>query len=194
MFGLKTLIAGNPLHSGKSKQPVWGLMAEYDDEHHLVDAIKKMRAEGYRTLEAYTPYPSHHVIHALGHKSYLAQLIFCGACTGALTGFGMQSFANLVHYPINIGGRPDYSWPSFIIITFEMTILFSAFTAVFGMLLLNGLPRPHHPVFSVPQFERASQDRFFLVVHSSDPKFHAEGTRSFLDGLSPLSVAEVPNE
>ena len=194
MIGLKTLIAANPLDRGKSGQPIWGLMAEYEDCPSLIEAVKKLRAEGYRAMEAYSPVPSHELNHAIGHKSYLANLIFCGGALGAITGFSMQSFANVWHYPINIGGRPDYSWPSFIIITFEMTILFSALTATFGMLLLNGLPRPHHPVFSVPQFDRASQDRFFVAVHASDPKFQRDGTRTFLEGLGPASVAEVPNE
>jgi hypothetical protein len=105
----------------------------------------------------------------------------------------MQYWMSAVDYPLNIGGKPPHSWPAFIVITFEMTILFAGISAVFGMLALNGLPMPYHPVFNVPRFSSASKDRFFLIVFSSDPKYDAAGTRSFLQGLEPRSISEVPS-
>jgi len=176
----------------KTSHPIFGYMIEYESMEELIGAVKKTKEAGYKAVEAYTPMPSHELIHALGHKSYLANLVFCGGCLGAITGFGMQTFANVFHYSWNIGGRPDFSWPSFIIITFELMVLFSALTATFGMFLLNGLPRHHHPVFEVEQFDRASQDRMFLVVHSGDAQFDMERTKEFLNGLNPISFAEVP--
>ena len=176
----------------KTSHPIFGYMIEYDSMEALIDAAKKTKGAGYEAVEAYTPMPSHELNHVLGHQSYLANLVFCGGCLGAITGFGMQTFANVFHYPWNIGGRPDFSWPSFVVVTFELMVLFSALTATFGMIILNGLPRHHHPVFEIDQFERASQDRFFLVVHSGDEKFELEGTKTFLNGLNPLSFAEVP--
>ena len=120
------------------------------------------------------------------------EFFFCGGCFGATLGFTAQTFANVIHYPWNIGGRPDFSWPPFIIITFELMVLFSALPATFGMILLNGLPRHHHPLFEVEAFDRASQDRFFLVIHSGDAKFDMQDTKTFLSGLDPLSLEEVP--
>ena len=176
----------------KSDHPVFGYMVEYDSMDGVIEAARKTKAAGYEAVEAYSPMPSHELIHVLGHKSYLANLIFCGGCFGATLGFTVQTFANVIHYPWNIGGRPDFSWPPFIIITFELMVLFSALTATFGMILLNGLPRHHHPLFEVEAFERASQDRFFLVIHSGDAKFDMQDTKTFLSGLDPLSLAEVP--
>ena len=144
-------------------------------------------------MEAYTPFPMHEVSHALGHRNDLPKYVLCGGILGALTGFGMQYYAAVIHYPINVGGRPLNSWPAFIPITFEMTILFAALTAVLGMLALNGLPRPHHPVFSVPEFEMASRDRFFLLLLHYDPIFDADRATETLLATKALSVQEVPN-
>jgi hypothetical protein len=116
-----------------------------------------------------------------------------GGLVGALTGFGVQYYAAVVHYPTNVGGRPLDSWPSFIPVTFELTILFAALTAVLGMLALNGLPRPHHPVFSVPGFELASRDRFFLLVPHYDPSFEPDRAREVFARTGPLSLHEVPH-
>jgi len=170
----------------------FGVLAEFEDGHALLGAIEKARAAGYTRMEAYTPLPMHEVWHAIGHKSRLPQVVFCGGVLGACIGFGMQYFASVVHYPINVGGRPLNSWPSFIVITFELTILFAALSAVLGMLAMNGLPRPHHPVFAIPEFERASRDRFFLLILHYDPIFRAEHARELLAELSPLSLKEVP--
>ena len=169
----------------------FGFLAEFGDEHALLEAIHGCRAAGFRKMEAYTPLPVHEVWEALGHKSPLTKLVLGGGILGALFGFGMQYYASVIHYPLNIGGRPMNSWPSFIVITFEMTILFAALTAVFGMLALNGLPRPHHPVFDVPEFENASRDRFFLLIPWYDPIFDRDQARGLFGEMNPLSLNEV---
>lgn len=170
-----------------------GVMAEYADEASLIAGIERAKADGFTDMEAYTPVPSHDVIHALGVKNRFAAVVFCGGLLGACSGFALQYGVSVELYPINIGGRPFNSWPAFIVIVFECTILFAALSAVIGMLLLNGLPQPYHPVFNVPQFARASHDRYFLVVHAADPKFDARGTREKLEASRPLSVSEVQN-
>ena len=175
------------------EHPFFGLLAEFADGDALLQAIHASRDAGYDKMEAYTPLPMHEVSKALDFHSKLPILVFAGGLIGALVGFGMQYYASVVHYPLNVGGRPFNSWPSFIIITFEMTILFAALTAVLGMLALNGLPRPHHPVFSIPEFELASRNRFFLLILSRDPEFEGEKTREFLAALEPLSLSEVPH-
>ena len=170
-----------------------GVMAEYADERSLIAGIERAKADGFTDMEAYTPVPSHDVIHALGVKNRFAAVVFCGGLIGACLGFALQYGVSVELYPLNIGGRPFNSWPAFIVIVFECTILCAALSAVIGMLFLNGLPQPYHPVFNVPQFARASCDRFFLVVHATDPKFDARTTREKLSASNPLSVAEVEN-
>ena len=170
-----------------------GVMAEYADEAALLGGIRQAQAEGYTDMEAYTPVPSHDVITALGVKNRFSAVVFCGGVAGACFGFLLQYGVSVELYPINIGGRPFNSWPAFIVIVFECTILFAALSAVIGMLFLNGLPQPYHPVFNVPQFARASTDRFFLVVHATDPRFEVRSTMEKLQGSHPLSVAEVVN-
>ena len=177
----------------QAQTPCFGLLAEFSDGDSLLAAIEKAKERGYTKMEAYTPLPMHDVWHALGHKSPLPLMVLGGGIVGALVGFGLQYYASVIHYPVNVGGRPLNSWPSFIVITFELTILFAALTAVFGMLALNGLPRPHHPVFDVPEFELASRNRFFLLVMAVDPEFGLEKTGELLSGLEPLSLSEVPN-
>jgi len=171
----------------------FGVLAEYQDGGELLAAIEHGKRAGYTTMEAYTPLPMHEVSHALGHENDLPKFVLAGGILGALTGFGMQYYAAVIHYPLNVGGRPLNSWPSFIPVTFELTILFAALTTVLGMLALNGLPRPHHPVFSVPGFELASRDRFFLLVPHYDPRFDADGALAALRETRSLSVQEVPH-
>ncbi len=179
---------------GRKKDPkIYGVLAEFTDPEDLLAAAKRAHAEGYRNMDAYTPFPVHGLSDAVGfRRTKLPVIVLCGGITGALAGFGMQYFANVFHYPINIGGRPMNSWPAFIIPTFEMTILFSAFSAVLGMLTLNGLPQPYHPLFNVPAFELASRSHFFLCIEATDPKFNLEGTRQFLSALNPTSLHIVP--
>ena len=179
---------------GMKKDPkIYGLVAEFDSPDAVLAAAKRAHAEGYRVMDAYTPFPVHGLSDAIGFKrTRLPLIVLIGGLTGAIGGFSMQYFANVIHYPINIGGRPHNSWPAFIIPTFEMTILFSALSAVLGMLALNGLPQPYHPLFNVPSFELASRSHFFLCIEAKDPKFNLEATRALLESLAPRSVSVVP--
>jgi len=179
---------------GRKKDPKYfGLMAMYADAEDLILAAERTRDAGYRHIDAYTPFPVHGLADAVGvRKTRLPAIVFCGGLTGAIVGFAMQYIANVWHYPINIGGRPMNSWPAFIIPTFECTILFSAFSAVFGMLALNGLPMPYHPLFNVPAFELASRSHFFLCIEATDPKFDLDATRRLLESTSPNVVSVVP--
>jgi hypothetical protein len=178
--------AGRPAHR------LYGLLAEFETPTALIEAARGARAAGYRKLDAYTPYPIHELTEALRlPRTKLPIVVFAGGALGCATALSMQWFASAVHYPINVGGRPLASWPSFIPITFELTVLFAAIAAVLGMLALNGLPMPYHPVFNVPRFALASRDRFFLSVEAGDPLFHPEKTKSFLSGLGAREVTEV---
>jgi hypothetical protein len=177
----------------KPKYPIYGYLAEFHDGEQLLDGAKRARAAGYTVVEAYTPIPMEEVAHVIGHRSSLPWIVLCGGLVGMCSGFGMQYWMSAVDYPQNIGGRPLNSWPAFIVVTFEMTILFAALSAVLGMLWLNGLPQPYHPVFNVPAFELASRNRFFLMILSRDPRFEMEGTRVFLEKLEVVMVAEVPH-
>src|SRR5215212_7713403 len=166
---------------GRKKDPkIYGMVAVYEEPEQLIAAANAARVAGYRSMDAYTPFPVHGLADAVGFKrTKLPLIVLCGGITGAIAGFGMQYFANVLHFPINIGGRPHNSWPAFIIPTFECTILFSAFAAVLGMLALNGLPQPYHPLFNVRAFELASRSHFFLTIEATDPKFDVESTRRF---------------
>jgi len=174
-------------------QPVrYGLMAEFDDPNTLVAAAGKVHAAGYRKLDAYTPFPIEELSEAIGvHRTAVPLLVLIGGIVGGLVGFGLAYYTSVIAYPLNIGGRPPNSWPSFIVPTFETTVLFAAATAVFGMLALNGLPMLHHPVFNAPRFAMASRDRFFLSIEADDPKFDAVQTRRFLEGLGAREVSDV---
>lgn len=172
---------------------IYGLMAEFEDVNDAIVAARRTYAAGYRKIDAYAPFPVEELTEAIGfHGNGVALVCLVGGLLGGTAAYVLQWWINTISYPINIGGRPFHSWPSFIIVTFEMTILFAGLSAVFGMLSLNGLPMPYHPVFNVPQFEAASRDRFFLVIFSSDKNYDATRTREFLEGLNPVSVAEVP--
>jgi ActD protein len=174
------------------RKPVYGVIAEFEGPDQLVEAAQRAYAEGYRQLDAYTPFPVHGLADAIGHKGRRLPLyVLLGGLLGGFGAFFMQAYANVIDYPFNIGGRPFFSWPAYIPITFEATILGAVLTAVFGMLALNGLPQPYHPVFNVPNFELASRSHFFLCIEAIDPKFDAEATAKFLSSLNPQSVAEV---
>jgi hypothetical protein len=170
-----------------------GLMAEFGSASDLVEAAKTTHRSGYNDIEAYSPFPVHGLSEAVGFKKdWVPFIVLMGGIVGGCTGYGLQYWVSAITYPLNIGGRPLNSWPSFVIITFELTVLFAGLSAMIGMLILNGLPQPYHPVFNVPQFDRASQDRFFLCVFAADPKFDVSQTRRFLETLKPISIAEVP--
>ncbi len=172
---------------------LFGLMAEFDDPDKLVAAARRAREQGYRKINAYTPFPVEGLDEALHLRStWLALMVLAAGIAGAITGYALEYYVEAYAYPINVGGRPHNSWPLFIPVVFELTILFAGLTAVIGMLVLNGLPMPYHPVFNVPGFERATLDRFFLLIETSDPKFDKEGTRTFLQSLGTSEVSDVP--
>jgi hypothetical protein len=173
---------------------IYGIMAEFDSASDLVAAARKTHEAGYRKIDAYSPFPVEELAEAIGfHTNRVARVTLIGGIVGGLTGYLMQYWMNAVNYPVIIGGKPPHSWPAFIPITFEMTILFGGISAVLGMLALNGLPMPYHPVFNVPRFAMATKDRFFLIVFSTDPQYSPTGTRQFLEGLGPRSISEVPS-
>jgi hypothetical protein len=171
---------------------VYGLMAEFDDPGGLVKAAKQTYAAGYRQIDTFSPYPIEEAWEAIGqHDTRLSKIVLGGGLTGLLSGLALQEWVHNIAYPINIAGKPLNSWPQFIPVTFELTILFAALSGVIGMILLNGLPMPYHPVFNVARFERASRDKFFLLVESADPKFDRAKTFDFLKGLNASEVSEV---
>ena len=176
------------------RDPIYGIMAEFDSAQHLLEAARATHEAGYKKIDAYSPFPIEGLAEEIGfHHDEVPLVVLIGGLIGGLTGYSMQYWMAAVDYPLNIGGKPYHSWPSFIVITFEMTILFAGISAVLGMLALNGLPMPYHPVFNVPRFSAASKDRFFLIVFSSDKKYEPQSTRQFLEQFHPRSIEEVPS-
>ena len=174
------------------ERALYGLMAEFEDHEQLVQAAKRAYAEGYREMDAYAPFPVEGLAEALGHESSLVPLItLVGGMAGGLGGYFMEWYSMARLYPLNVGGRPHNSWPNFIPVTFELTVLIASLSALVAMLVLNRLPQPHHPVFNVPEFRRASIDRFFLCIETEDPKFEFRAVWRFLASLNPLKVSEV---
>jgi len=171
---------------------LYGIMAEFDNPEALLDAARRAKEEGYQELDAYTPMPLEGLAEAIGFDTNWVQrmVLIAGLC-GAAGGFLLCWWMTVIAYPHNVGGRPLNSWPAYIPITFEMMVLVSCLTAVVGMLALNGLPQPYHPVFNVPRFEHASRDGFFLCIEASDSKFDPAATRQFLRGLNPVEVSDV---
>jgi hypothetical protein len=176
----------------KRRAEIYGLMAQFDQPGAVVAAARRVRQAGYHKVDGYSPYPMEELSEALDfHHSHLPMLVLGGGITGAIAGYGLQYWSSVIEYPMNIGGKPFHSWPAFIVPTFETTILFAAATAVLGMLALNGLPEPYHPVFNVPSFALASRDRFFICIEATDPRFDRAETRKFLESLGAVSVSEV---
>ena len=176
----------------KPSRALHGLMAEFDDPSSLVAATERAHHEGYRFMDAYSPYPIEELHHALGAQpTRLPLIVLVGGLCGCIGGYALEYWSSAIAYPLNIGGKPLHSWPAFIPVTFECTILVAALSAVLGMLALNGLPQPYHPVFNVPRFALASRNRFFLCIEAKDPKFDVEATRRFLETLGPREVTTV---
>lgn len=179
----------------RPRTPIYGLMAEFDTAQDVLRATRRARRAGYRDMDAYTPYPVKGLAAVLGlPHNRVPFVILVAGLVGAVVGFLMQYYTMAVDYPLNVGGRPANSWPVFIPITFEVMVLVASIAALLGMLLLNGLPLPHHPVFNVRRFVEASQDRFFLCIEATDAQFDREGTKQFLAGLEAKAVMEVPHE
>jgi hypothetical protein len=182
-----------PIH--EEEKALYGLMAEFQEHDQVLKAAKRAYAAGYRRMDAYSPFPVEGLPEALGHESSPVPLFtLLGGMAGGLGGYFMEWYSMARLYPLNVGGRPHNSWPYFIPVTFELTVLIASLSALLSMLILNRLPQPHHPVFNVPEFRRASIDRFFLCIETEDPKFDHAATRKFLDSLQPLKISEVWDE
>ncbi len=166
-------------------------MAEFESPDELLKATEKASAAGYTHVEAYSPIPVEGISETLGFRTYLPLIVLVAGIVGALFGFGLQYWISVIDYPLNIGGRPFNSWPSFIPVTFECTVLFAGVTAVIAMIALNKLPQPYHPVFNVPRFSMASDDRFFLTIEATDPQFESSKVRRFFQELQPSGIFEV---
>lgn len=171
---------------------LYGLVAEFEEPDELLRAAERAHEAGYREMDAYTPMPIEGLAEAIGfRRTLIEQIVFVAGLLGATGGFMLCWWMTVVAYPHIVAGRPLNSWPAYVPITFESMVLVSCITAVIGMLMLNGLPHPYHPLFNVKEFERASRDRFFLCIETKDPKFNMDETRSFLESLEPLEVMEV---
>jgi len=172
--------------------PIFGLLAEFHSPEELLLAARRAYQQGYREMDAYSPFPVEGLAEAIGHhRTRLPLIVLIGGLIGCVSGFLLQYWASVIHYPLNVGGRPLNSWPAFVPITFETTVLFAAISAVLGMLALNRLPMPYHPVFNVERFALASRNRFFLAIETRDPKFDYARTRQFLESLTPHGVFDI---
>jgi hypothetical protein len=176
----------------RTKSLLYGFLAEFADPETLKECIRRARQEGFKRIDAYTPFPVEGVSEELGiHHSSVPLIVLIGGLIGGLGGAFMQWYSSVFDYPLNIGGRPFNSWPSFVVITFELTILFAGLFGALGMLALNDLPKPHHALFNEPHFDRATQDRFFFCIEATDPKFDTDATWSFLESLNPEGLYAV---
>ena len=177
-------------HTPETSNALHGVMAEFNSGQELVDAARKTMAQGFTSVEAYSPVPIEELNDIIHKKrTVLPKIVLAGGLAGMATGFGLQYWASVIEYPMNIGGRPEASWPTFIVPSYELTILFAALTAAIGMIVLNGLPQPYHPVFNVERFSMASSDKFFLVIESTDPKIG--DAHAFLQSTGAKGVYEV---
>jgi hypothetical protein len=181
------------MHVNEPPTATYGIMAEFDSAQTIVDAARRVVNEGYTKAEAYTPVPIED-LNIILHKrrTYVPQIALLGGLTGMATGFALQYWASVIEYPVNVGGRPFASWPAFVVPSYELTILFAALATTIGMIALNGLPQPYHPVFNVPRFSLASSDKFFLVIEAVDPKYDGDQTSRFLHEVGAKGVYDVP--
>jgi hypothetical protein len=177
-----------------NRTAIYGLLAEFDSPDDLLRAVEHVRAAGYRRIDAYTPFPVEGLAEALGfRRTRMPLVIFIGGLVGCVGGYLLQYYCAVIAYPVNVGGRPLNSWPSFIPVVFELTVLIAALAGVLGLLGLCGLPMPYHPLFNVPRFALASRDRFFLAIEATDPQFDATATSQLLIDLKPRHVTEIPH-
>ena len=181
-----------PSRHASVSPPLYGIMAEFDSPTELVAAARKTYEAGYRRINGYSPFPIEELSEAIGFtRTGLPLIVLLGGIFGGLAGYFLQYWTEVIDYPLNVGGKPPNSWPAFIPITFEMTVLCAAFAAVLGMLALNKLPQPYHPVFNAPNFALATRDRFFLVIEANDPKFKHEEVTEFMKSLDARNVSDV---
>jgi hypothetical protein len=179
-------------HKEMAQNGIHGLLAEFENPGDLLHAARRAYAAGYRKMDAYSPFPVHGLAAAIGfRRNWVATVVLAGGLTGLVAGVSLCIYMAMVAYPLNIGGRPDYSWPAFIPIAFETTVLLAALSAVAGMIALNGLPKPYNPLFNAPNFDAVSRDRFFLCIEAADPLYDSEKTREFLESLYSREVVEV---
>jgi hypothetical protein len=175
------------------QSPLYGILAEFAQPDALVQASRQTREAGYRRFDAFSPMPVDGLAEAIGFtRTRMPLVVLIGAILGGLAGYALQYWVATIAYPLNVGGRPLNSWPAFVPVTFETTVLVAALFGVLGMLALNRLPRPHHPLFAVPAFARASRDGFFLCIEAHDPLFETDKTREFLQRLGAIEVFDVP--
>ncbi|HEX9735848.1 MAG TPA: DUF3341 domain-containing protein [Thermoanaerobaculia bacterium] len=181
------------MDAAQERPAVYGMLAEFTSPQRLLEAVHRAKEAGYAAIDAFMPYPVEEISHEIADhkKSRVSAIVAVGAALGLASAFSLQYWISVYSYPLNVGGRPLNSWPAFVPVMFELTVLFASFAALGGMLFLNRLPRPHHPLFAVPEFERATVDRFFLLVKSDDEKFDYPSTRAFLEGLGPREVLDV---
>ncbi len=172
-------------------ESIYGLVAEFEDPTSFVEAARKVKKEGYRRFEAYSPYPIKDLFEIVPGGNPVPPIVLLAGFLGAATAWSMQYYIAAIDYPINVGGRPLYSWPAFVPILFELTVLFAALAAFFGTLALCGFPKVHFPLFNVPEFARVSSNRFFLCIESRDPLYDARDTTRFLHDLKPMGVWQV---
>src|SRR5258705_1556209 len=184
-------VSTSPPHR-RHKPPLYGVMAEFENPSDLVAASSRTYESGYRRISGYSPLQIEELSEAIGftHTS-LPLIVFIGGILGGIGGFSMQYWMEVINYPLNVGGKPFDSWPAFVPITFECTVLVAAFAAVLGMLVLNKLPQPYHPVFNAPNFALATRDKFFLVIEANDPKFRHDETTQFMNTLGAMGVNDV---
>src|SRR2546428_8178981 len=185
-------VASGARRHGRGAHALYGIMAEFDNPSALVAAARRTHEAGYRRINGYSPYPIEELDEAIGFtRTTLPLIVLAGGILGGLGGFFMQYWMEVIHYPLNVGGKPYNSWPAFIPITFECTVLVAAFAAVLGMLVLNKLPQPYHPVFNAPNFALATRDSFFLVIEASDRKFEHDEVMHFMKTLEPKDLIDV---
>lgn len=176
----------------EQRKKLIGVLAEYDSPSAVYEACKKIKKEGFKKFDSYTPFPVHGLEKAMGlGPSYLPWIVLFAGTSGAILAMGFMIWTCAYDYPLNIGGKPTFSIPAFIPITFEVTVLFSGLTAVFGMFLLNNLPKYYHPLFNIKKFAKVTDDTFFVMIEAKDAKFNVDNVSEFLRNTQAKSVSLV---